>query len=132
VPVVVDASPASCALVGILSGLLALERPLGVFLAVDLPHVPVALLQRLVSLAESADVVVPVSPDGPEPLCAVYSRDCLEPVRAALARGDLKMTGFWSGLRVRRLDSAELRDFGDPARLFLNLNAPADYERARS
>jgi molybdopterin-guanine dinucleotide biosynthesis protein A len=132
VPVVVDAAPESGALVGVLSGLLALERPLGLFLAVDLPYVPATLLRHLMSLAADADVVVPVSPAGPEPLCAVYSRECLAPVRASVARGELKMTSFWSTLRVRQLDTQELRAFGDPARLFLNLNVPADYQRALS
>jgi hypothetical protein len=40
------------------------------------------------------------------------------------------MTGFWGDLRVKQPDAAQLRAFGDPERLFLNLNAPADYERA--
>ncbi len=53
-------------------------------------------------------------------------------MRAAVARGELKMTGFWSEVRVREVLPAELEAFGDPARLFLNLNEPADYERARS
>lgn len=132
VPVITDRGAASGALVGVLSGLLALERPLGLFLAVDLPHVPSLLLRHLVSLAEGVDVVVPLSPGGPEPLCALYSRECLGPVRAAVLRGELKMTSFWSEVRVRQLGALELRGFGDPARLFLNLNAPADYERALS
>lgn len=131
VPVITDVpTEESGSLVGVLSGLLALERPVGLFLAVDLPHVPVFLLRHLVSLAEGVDVVVPLSPAGPEPLCAVYSRACLEPVRDAVSRDDLKMTGFWSDVRVRQLAAEELRAFGDPARLFLNLNVPADYERA--
>jgi len=38
-PVITDRGAESGALVGVLSGLLALERRLGLFLAVDLPHV---------------------------------------------------------------------------------------------
>jgi hypothetical protein len=33
------------------------------------------------------------------------------------------MTGFWAGLRVKRLEAAD--------RLVLNVNEPADYERAK-
>ena len=129
-PTVVDALSESSALVGVLSGLLALERPLGLFLAVDLPHVPAGVLRHLASLAGGFDVVVPAGARGPEPLCAVYARDCLEPVRRAVERGDLKMTSFWSEVSVREVLSAELAAFGDPARLFLNVNAREDYERA--
>lgn len=129
-PTIVDALSESSALVGILSGLLALERPLGLFLAVDLPHVPAALLRHLAKLAGGFDAIVPVGASGPEPLCAVYARECLEPIRRAVERGDLKMTSFWSEVSVREVQSAELAAFGDPARLFLNVNALEDYERA--
>lgn len=129
-PTIVDALSESSALVGILSGLLALERPLGLFLAVDLPYVPAALLGHLTSLADGFDAVVPTGAGGPEPLCAVYGRECLEPIRRAVERGELKMTSFWSEVSVREVPSAELAAFGDPTRLFLNVNAPEDYERA--
>ena len=129
-PLVTDGDGGPAALAGLLAGLLALERPLGLFLAVDLPHASVPLLRHLLALADGWDAVVPVSAGGPEPLCAVYAGSCLAAVRAAVARGDLKMTGFWNEVRVRQPGAAELRDFGD-ARQFLNLNAPSDYERAR-
>ncbi len=128
VPLIVDAAAESGPLVGVLSGLRVLERPLGLFLAVDLPHVPVELLRHLVSLAGDADVVVPSGVRGPEPLCAVYARDCLEPVRKSIARGEMKMTGFWGRVRIRALVAPELAAFGDPELLFLNVNSPEDYQ----
>jgi len=45
--------------------------------------------------------------------------------------GRLKMTSFWPDVRVREVVPAELAAFGDPDVLFLNVNDPADYERAR-
>jgi molybdopterin-guanine dinucleotide biosynthesis protein A len=74
-----------------------------------------------------ADAVVPVTAAGPEPLCALYHPRCLPAVRARLAAGDLRMTSFWPEVRVRRLEGAALAAFGDPRRIFHNLNAPADY-----
>jgi molybdopterin-guanine dinucleotide biosynthesis protein A len=129
-PVVTDAEPPTGSLIGVLSGLRVLERPLGLFLAVDLPNVPVELLRHLATLTAEAEVVVPEGARGPEPLCAVYGRDCLEPVRRAVARGDLKMTSFWPEVRVRRVAALELGRFGDPERMFLNLNSSEDYARA--
>jgi molybdopterin-guanine dinucleotide biosynthesis protein A len=127
--VVTDTAPEAGTLGGIVAGLLAAEA--GLFLAVDLPFVPVPLLAHLVRLAGDADAVVPVSPRGPEPLCAVYGRACREPARRALAEGRLKMTAFWSEVRVREVGPAELAGFGDPDRLFRNLNTAADYAAAR-
>ena len=130
-PLVLDAFGDAGPLGGVASGLAVLERALGVFLAVDLPHVPVALLSHLASLAGEADAVVPETERGPEPLCAVYTPACRAPVERALARGDLKMTSFWPEVRVRRVAPPELQRFGDPARLFQNVNAPEDYDQAR-
>ena len=73
VPVVVDEVLDAGALGGVLSGLKTMRGDgIGVFLAVDLPLVPAPLLAHLVRLAPAFDAIVPVSPRGPEPLCAVY------------------------------------------------------------
>jgi molybdopterin-guanine dinucleotide biosynthesis protein A len=130
-PVLVDAVTGAGALGGVCSGLAELKDGPGLFLAVDLPLAPVALLRQLLVLAEGWDAVVPSSPDGPEPLCAVYTSSCLEPVRHALREGRYKMTAFWPEVRVREVAPAELRAFGDPARIFRNVNSPEDYDRAR-
>ncbi|HET7291344.1 MAG TPA: molybdenum cofactor guanylyltransferase [Vicinamibacteria bacterium] len=119
--------------VGAIAGVhTALERSDGpaLLLAVDLPHVPVALLRRLAELVRDFDAVVPISPGGPEPLCAAYGPACREAVRRALDRGAYKLTAFWPDVRVKGVGVAELATFGDPATLFTNLNTPTDYDRA--
>jgi molybdopterin-guanine dinucleotide biosynthesis protein A len=129
-PVITDGDGGPGALVGLLAGLSVLERPFGLFLAVDLPHVTVPLLRHLLQLADGADAVVPLSAGGAEPLCAAYAKSCLAPVRDAVARGDFKMTGFWGKVHVREVPAGALAAFGESSRLFLNLNAPEDYARA--
>jgi molybdopterin-guanine dinucleotide biosynthesis protein A len=110
----------------------ALEQATGpaVLLAVDLPHVPVALLLRLAEMVRDCDAVVPISPGGPEPLCAAYGPACRAAVRRALDRGAYKLTAFWPDVRVRELSTGELSPFGDPSGLFANLNTPDEYGRA--
>jgi molybdopterin-guanine dinucleotide biosynthesis protein A len=129
-PIVVDVPGPPSPLVGLLSALAADARETSLLLAVDLPHATAALLQGLVDASSGADAVVPISPSGPEPLCAVYQRACREPIRESIARGDLKMTGFWSYVRVLRIEGETLARLGDPNALFVNVNAPADYDRA--
>jgi molybdopterin-guanine dinucleotide biosynthesis protein A len=110
----------------VLSGLTEAGGLPALLLAVDLPLVPASLLARLVELAEGWDVVVPVSPRGPEPVCALYGPACLGPILRNVEAGEMRMTAFWPGVRVRRLPTEELALHGDPGGLFLNLNAPTD------
>jgi molybdopterin-guanine dinucleotide biosynthesis protein A len=132
VPVEIDAVREAGALGGLLTGLARLRSGPGLFLAVDLPGAGAGLLRRLVELCAGCDAVVPVTASGPEPLCACYGPGCLEPVRGCLERGDLKMTAFWPSVRVREVREAELREFGDPALMFRNLNTPGDYDALRA
>jgi molybdopterin-guanine dinucleotide biosynthesis protein A len=128
----VDTDAGTGALAGVLAGLAAARGRAGLVLAVDLPLVPRALLERLLEQARDADAVVPISPRGPEPLCALYGPACLEPIRRRVADGDLKMSAFWPDVRVRRLEPDEIADLGDPELLFLNVNTPADLDHARA
>jgi molybdopterin-guanine dinucleotide biosynthesis protein A len=124
----VDLQPGSGPLGAVLTGLEVSPRGLGLFLAVDLPNVPVELLAFLLARSEGWDAVVPVHRRGEEPLCAVYASSCLAPVRRRLAAGDFKMTSFWPEVRVRTVTEAEIGAFGDPDHLCRNLNGPGDLE----
>lgn len=95
-------------------------------LAVDLPFVPAPLLEELARSA--ADLALPGWSGGVEPLCAFYGPAALAILEERVGRGRLDL---WSlpdepGLSVRRLGEEELRRFGEPAKLFLNLNRPED------
>lgn len=129
-PLVTDLARDKGPLGGILAGLVAAEGGAGLFLAVDLPDVPVALLEHLASLAPGWDAVVPASASGLEPLCAVYAPACLEPARRLLAAGRNAMTGLVASVRARVVPASEIAAFGDPDRLFRNLNAPSDLDPA--
>jgi molybdopterin-guanine dinucleotide biosynthesis protein A len=127
VPVVADGIEDAGPVAGILAGLEAADGRTGIFLAVDLPLVPIPLLAHLAAHAPGFDAVVPVSPRGIEPLCAVYGPACLEPVRRRVEAGERKMTAFWPDVRVREVGPDELLAFGEPEALFQNVNAPEDY-----
>lgn len=130
VPVLTDAATGGGPLAGVLAGLEAAAGVPALFLAVDLPFVPVPLLARLLDGLGEADAVVPVTADGPHPLCAAYAATCVAPIRRRLDAGELKMTAFWPDVRVQELKDSELSVFGEPAELLFNLNSPEDYADA--
>ena len=102
--------------------------------ACDMPFVSGALLAQLAQTAHStgADLVAPESGSrrGLEPLCAYYSVRCLGAIEDALARGDFRMIGFHDQVRAFPLPIAEVRKFGEPDVLFMNVNTPEERVRA--
>jgi molybdopterin-guanine dinucleotide biosynthesis protein A len=98
----------------------------------DMPFIEPALLRALLDRAADCDAVLPESDGrrGVEPLCAFYSVACIPAIEAAVARGDRRMIGFHADIAVQRLALDTVRTFGDPSRLFLNLNTPEDLATA--
>ena len=122
-----DIVPGCGPLGGLHAALTAARHDTLFLIACDMPYVSTALVAYLLSLAGGADAVVPRSERGYHPLCAVYTRACLEPVAARLADRQLKMRDLVDSLRTRVVTIEEIRQFGDPERLLINVNTPADY-----
>src|SRR5207249_2988668 len=97
-----------------------------VVVACDMPYVSGALLQHLAALTREADIVVPRTDRGFHPLCAAYTRACIEPAARRLADGRLKLVDLFEDVRVRSVGVEELHAFGDIRRLLANVNSPED------
>lgn len=99
-------------------------------LACDLPEVTVALLAAL-ARAAGCDLALPRWRRGLEPLCARWGPAASEALARRAAAGDpaLHAVAAEPGLEVRLLEGQALQRFGDPERLFLNLNTPEDLAR---
>ncbi|MEP6690512.1 MAG: molybdenum cofactor guanylyltransferase [Gemmatimonadaceae bacterium] len=127
-----DVRAGSGSLGGIHAALVHAAGPVLV-VAWDMPFVPAALLRALRALGAGADVAVAESDSsrrGVEPLCAYYGPACIAPIEQRMAADDLRVIGFFDDVRVSRLGVDDVRRFGDPARIFLNVNTPDDLELA--
>lgn len=127
IPMVSDALPERRSLVGIYSGLLRTDGPAFVC-ACDMPFLNPGLIRHLGALIEGVDAVIPRHDGEYEPLHAVYTPACLDPIRRCLARGD-RNTGFLPEIRVRVVEAEEVRRFDPDLRSFVNINTPEDYAR---
>ena len=125
--VIPDAVPGCGPLGGLHAALSAARGELLLLVACDMPYLSQAFAEYLLSLAGDADIVVPQSERGYHPLCAVYTRACLEPAAAQLADRRLKMREFVDRMRTRVVPVEDIRRFGDPHRLLANVNTPTDY-----
>ncbi len=127
IPMVSDALPDRRSIVGTYTGLLRTDGPAYVC-GCDMPFLNPALIRHLGALIEGFDAVVPRHAGEYEPLHAVYTPACLDPIRRCLARGD-RNTGFLRDVRVRVVEVEEVRRFDPDLRSFINVNTPADYAR---
>jgi molybdopterin-guanine dinucleotide biosynthesis protein A len=122
-----DVRPGFGSLGGILSGIVHAGRP-ALVVAWDMPFVPAGLLAALRELGERehADAAVPESGSrrGVEPLCAYYTPACITPIEQRIDHDDLRVIGFYDDVRLSRLGADRVHEFGDPARLFMNINSP--------
>jgi molybdopterin-guanine dinucleotide biosynthesis protein A len=83
-------------------------------------------------LSPGQDVVIPRVEGLTEPLHAIYSKRCLQPIARVLAAGDLKIIDFFTEVRVRYVEEQEIKLFDPQCLSFFNINTPADLEKARS
>ena len=86
----------------------------------------------MILLSPSQDVVIPRIGGLPEPLHAIYSKQCLQPIERLLAAGGLKIIDFFPEVRVRYVEEQEIKLFDPQCLSFFNVNTPADLEKARS
>ena len=124
---VADYAPGCGPLGGLHAALVSARGDATLVLACDMPYVSASLLRHLLALTSGADAVVPRTERGYHPLCAAYTRACLEPVARRLADRRLTMTELLEDVKVRIVTPEEIDAFGDCGRLLTNVNTPAEY-----
>ncbi len=126
VPCVPDLYPGS-ALGGLHGALSAAATPWVFVVPCDLAHPDAGLVRHLLEQRKDCDLVVPRTPQGLEPVFALYHKNCLPLMERMLQRGDYRIYDFYRQVRVRYLDTQ-----GFPAhwrRSLTNLNTPDDVRR---
>jgi molybdenum cofactor guanylyltransferase len=99
----------------------------------DMPFLTAEWIRYLAVRAatSAAQVVLPQSTNGPEPLCAVWRTDTRAALQKQFEKGVRKVTAAIGGLNSEVLDEAHWKRFDCAGRLFWNVNTAADYEEAR-
>jgi molybdopterin-guanine dinucleotide biosynthesis protein A len=129
-PIVPDVYPDKAALGGIYSAIRAARHNYVLIVACDMPLLNSDLVRHLVSLAPSADVVVPVAnPPQPETLHAIYSKQCLPAIETRLLASKLRVIGFFDDVKIRYVDRAEIARYDPDFYSFINLNTPEEWRK---
>ena len=132
VPVIADLHPDAGALGGLHTAVHAAGTDRILVMACDMPFVSEKLLRYVVEAGASADIAIPRTTRGYEPLCATYSRRSADPLRRLVETRQFRLSEVASiaDLVIREIGSGELERFGFEDRLFFNINTPDDFARA--
>jgi len=94
-------------------------------LSVDSPFVEIEIFKKLLDEAEkSSDIVVAHSPNGVEPLCAIYRRSMLDIAKDMIGINSHKLQILLEQVNTQKV-------YFKNKKSLMNLNYPSDYELAK-
>ena len=124
--IVTDIYPGKKALGGIYTGLFYATGPHAFVAACDMPYLNPGFIAWMMEQAPAYDIVVPETPEGLEPLHAIYAKTCLPQMKRRIMQDKLKITGFYKGLKCLAVSDAIRKSFDPELRMFINVNTPED------
>ena len=129
--IVTDLLPTRSSLTGIHTALFHVSTPYAFITACDTPFLKTGLIRILLNELEPKwDVIMPVTEQGNQPLCAIYSKRCIAPIEDQLNKGDLKILNFFSKIKVKEISEERLRQADPELISFFNINRPEDLTTA--
>jgi molybdopterin-guanine dinucleotide biosynthesis protein A len=123
-PVIEDKYEVHSPLAGLVSVFETLQCDAVFILSVDAPFVGEKVIERVMEhIDRPNDIIAAQSPEGVEPLCAIYKRSVLPKAKAMLEANNHRMTDLLEAVETQKV----LFEEREP---FLNLNHPEEYEEA--
>jgi molybdopterin-guanine dinucleotide biosynthesis protein A len=132
-PLFSDLKPGRGALGGLYTAIASAKNPLVAVVACDMPFASANLLEAAsqLLLREEADVVIPLSEEGYEPLHAVYRRaTCLPAIEAAIDADQWKVVAWFPSVRAHALPLDEVKRYDLLGLAFWNVNTPEEFAEA--
>ena len=129
--IVSDIYPIRSSLTGIHAGLFYMSNPFAFISACDTPFLKKEVVETVIGKIDNKiDIVMPETSAGLEPLCAAYSKRCLESAQNHLEREKLKVTKAFRKSRTKTISEKVLCKIDPDLRSFFNINTPDDLQRA--
>lgn len=126
-----DIYPGAGSLGGLYTGLLAAKSKHVLAVACDMPFLNFTLLRYMISLPRDYDVLIPELDHKREPLHAIYSRNCLQPIERLLKTGHFKILDLLDEVQVRYLSEGMIEKYDPDHCSFFNINTPDQLRKAQ-
>ena len=94
--------------------------------ACDMPFIKRSLVEYLIKSIQDEDVIIPRTKDGLQPLHAIYSKDCLDPIRKIVAEGKCKIIDIYDMVKVKIVEEVDFVSLDPRRESFINVNTPGE------
>jgi molybdopterin-guanine dinucleotide biosynthesis protein A len=129
--IVTDLFPVRSSLTGIHAGLFYMRNPYAFFSACDTPFLKKDLVETLLdNLNGNKDIIMPETAAGMEPLCAIYSKRCLNAAEHHIKENKFKIQQALRNHRLEKIPETALRAADPGLTSFFNINTPQDLARS--
>jgi len=126
-----DLIPNRGVLVGLYTGLFFSSFKFSFCVACDMPFLKENVIQYLIKYIGNSDVVVPKTVDGLHPLHAIYSKNCLEPMKKFIDLNEYRIIDFYPMVKVKIIDEKEFLSLDPMRESFINVNTPEELIRIK-
>jgi molybdopterin-guanine dinucleotide biosynthesis protein A len=116
---------------GLYTGLFYSSLPYSFCVASDMPLLKESVIEYLIKNMEDYDVVVPRTKDGLQPLHAIYSKKCLEPIKKIIEQEKHRIIDFYWMVRTKIIDEYEFISLDPERESFINVNTPEELIRIK-
>lgn len=131
--IVSDILPVRGSLIGVHAGLFYARSDRAFVVACDMPFLQADLIRLLIEESGPQwDVVVPVTTEGYQPLFALYTKRCLKIIEGQVQEGAMKISRFYSRVKVKKIPEPRLREVDPDLISFFNINTDEDWHRSQS
>lgn len=133
VRIVTDVFAQRSSLTGIHASLFYSNSPYTFCAACDAPFLKKEIVHALLrSIDRRRDIIIPETPGGVEPLCAIYSQKCLPFIERLIEANQFKIRALFQDVRVKKISLDVIRNLDDNFFSFLNINTPEDLRYAQT
>ena len=129
--IVTDIYPVRSSLTGIHAGLFFSQNPFAFFSACDTPFLKKDIVEVLLeNIDRNTDIVMPDTSAGMEPLCAIYSKRCLNAAGHHIHQNKFKIQRALGKHRLKKIPETVLRSVDPDLTSFFNINTAEDLAKA--
>jgi len=121
-----DLIPNQGVLGGLYTGIFFSSFKYSFCVACDMPFLNKHVIQYLIKNIQENDVIVPKTKDGLQPLHAIYSKNCLEPIKKIIDMGEYKVINLYPMVKTKIIEENEFSNLDPTRKSFININTPEE------